>query len=57
MKDFSLLQRAKFTGGFMPYCVLSNEKREYLIVHGLNQEHDMVTRRDVEFKIEGVKFC
>ena len=21
------------------------------------QEHDMVTRRNVEFKIEGVKFC
>ena len=28
----------------------------FLIVHVLNQEH-AVTRRDVEFKIEGVKFC
>ena len=41
----------------MPYCGLSNEKREYLIVHVLNQKHDMVTRHDVEFKIKGVKFC
>ena len=28
----------------------------FLIVQVLNQEH-VVTRRDVEFKIEGVKFC
>ena len=34
----------------MPSCSLSNEKREYLIVHVLNQEHDAVTRRNVEFK-------